>query len=211
MWAAPDAQVLRGFVGWQEAVSSAVGTGGYRVLEVASLPAKPPPDTLALVGRCDGLYFGDPHYVWAQLEVGPSNHVRARARFVAGARRGTRQSLVVLPGSPASAGPDLEVTVVAEGSNRFRFEVVDATGQVSTGSAITVPVDRPATVDVLVDPRVRATRVLVDGRQVLDAEGIDVHSDVAQLVRPAPGGGAVVRDVRPLRVTTPLCDRVRRG
>jgi hypothetical protein len=206
MWAAPNARVLRGFVGWQEGVASAIGTGGYRVLQVASLPAKPPPDTLAIVGRCDGLYFGDPHYVWAQLEVGPSNHVRARARFVAGAVPGTRQSLVLLPGSPG-----LGLSVVAEGWNRFRFQVVDAAGKVSTGAATTVPVERPATVDVLVDPAIRAARVLVDGRPALDAQGVAIPGGTAQLVVPAPGDGAVVRDVSPLRVTPPLCFRVRRG
>lgn len=205
MWAAPDAQVLRGFAGWQEAVASTVGTGGYRVLRLTSLPAKPPPDTLAIVGRCDGLYFGDPHYVWAQLEVGPSTHVRTRVRFVADARPGTRQSLVVMPGSPG-----LNVSVVAEGSDRFRFEVVDAAGHASTRSAITVPVDRTATVDVVIDPAIRATRVAVDGRTALDAQGTAIPAGTAQLVVPA-AVSAVVRDVSPLPVTTPLCDRVRRG
>ena len=196
-----------GFIGFQLDVDRWL-PGGPRLRPHTGpeLPAVGGLAELFIVGHCGGLYWSDSRQWFAIERANSTGHFRLRARFPSTSLE--QPEALVSIGSTTDSN-----TLVVELITPTRAQFLVDSGRE------TVRISKPATVhpggtdliDVVLDHRVHAARVSVDGRVVLD-----------ELTSLMPGNKAVIGGTdaadRPrfsgtidsLPVRTPLCDSLRR-
>lgn len=196
LYAAPDTATLRGFVGFQESVGNLLGSGAYPVLRTERLGRPAPPDTLAVVGPCDGLYWANGTFAWQALEIGAGG-ANLRLRLAHDAMTSVPTPIVRLGNGEHPYAVALRRVSPAS----WQITVSDTLGRVHTGDRVSATPGSRSIVQVVLDRALHTAAVTIDGHSAFNANRQAFPDTKAISVGPG---------IRQLTVPTPLCDRVNR-
>jgi hypothetical protein len=205
-----------GLVTFQQQVDRSLFGGPPPGVEfVAQLPRGGTAPNVAVVGQCASVYQYDGN-AWQPVELGAAGGARRLEVTFPRTLRGRRQPLLVTGG----AKPEDAVALTWEGGDRYHFSFRFAQplfghgpGAWYDGPSFTAAGGRPHQVQVDLDTHDGDVYVMVDSRQVFSLLTPVAPPSQVVLGAAPPSLGVAARfegRIRPLAVSTPLCDQLER-